>query len=71
MVLFQIALMASHLDIDCNSLAHVYPDHHSDSTRTRMNQSEPAAVWGRAIKKSYGKQQVLNNLNITVPRGCM
>jgi len=62
--------MAATVDIDTGSIGH-----HGNSagrSRIRVNSAgEPAAVWGRGIQKSYGKVNVLNKLNITVPRGCM
>ncbi|KAL4229119.1 hypothetical protein ACF0H5_012158 [Mactra antiquata] len=39
------------------------------SSRHKSLRGYPAAVWGREINKSYSKLHVLNNLNITVPRG--
>lgn len=68
--------MADIIDIDARSIdTGSLVSHHSNSaSRSRIrvySAGEPAAVWGRNIKKSYGKVNVLNNLNITVPRGCM
>lgn len=68
-------MMAETVDIDTRSVDTVSSGHHSNpSARSRVRMysaGEPAAVWGRNIKKSYGKVNVLNDLSITVPRGCM
>ncbi|XP_053409038.1 ABC transporter G family member 20-like [Mercenaria mercenaria] len=46
-------------------------NHRSTSRPSRLSQYKqyPAAIWGRDVNRSYGKLRVLNNLNITVPRG--
>lgn len=68
--------MAATLDIDAGSIdtSSGISNHSNSASRSRVrlySAGEPAAVWGRSIKKSYGKVEVLKNLNITVPRGCM
>ncbi|WAR05285.1 ABCGK-like protein [Mya arenaria] len=64
--------MAARVDLDSGSLAERRPSGPRRSlARLNRFRQEPAVVWGRQITKSYGKLQVLNSLNINVPRGCI